>query len=118
MFSTATLSDVIEYVTDHADEQDLDRIYAAAKMRTKALRAKVAASVRVGADVSMTGISPKYFEGLTGVVTRIDGDRARVRFDERSTDVLRYKGSRRFFIPLDTKEFETGGFPLSTCKVV
>ena len=116
MFSTITLSDVLDFVTDEATDADLDRIYAAAKLRNKALRAKIAARVSVGAEVTIEGISPKYFVGLTGVVTRIEGERGTVRFDARSTDVLRYKGARRYYIPAGTTEYETGGFPLSTLR--
>ena len=118
MFSTATLSDVLDFITDEATDEDLDRIYEAAKLRNKALRAKIAARVRVGAEVKIGGIKPKYFDGLTGVVTKTTGTHATVRFDARSTDVLRYKGARRYYIPADTTEYEVGGLPLSTCQVV
>ena len=117
MFSTATLSDVLDFITDEATDEDIDRIYDAARLRNKALGAKRAASVRVGALVKIDGISPKYFNGLTGVVMSIDGQRARVRFDKASTDVLRYKGARRYHIPYDTDEYTVGGLPLSTCQV-
>jgi hypothetical protein len=115
VFATVSIQEVTDFIVDGATSEDLDRIYAAAKIRRTALRAKVAASVRVGTEVTLREISPKYFAGLTGVVTKIDGQRATVRFDARSTDVLRYKGARRFYIPAATAEYQAGGFPLSSC---
>ena len=116
LFPPADLKVVLDYISDHADDADLDRIYAALNMRNKVLRAKIAASVKVGDHVTIQGIRPKYHEGLKGEVVSIDGSTGTVRFDKRSTDVLRVKGARRYFIHRDTEQYEAGGFPLSTLR--
>lgn len=116
MNALITFEDVLDYILDGASDEEIDRIWDAARTRQKVLRAKAAALVSVGTRVSLTDISPKYMAGLTGDVTDITGSRATVRFDGKSTLVLRRKGNRRFYIPRDVEEYEVSGIPLSTCR--
>ena len=118
LIPTVTMAEVIDYILDHADSADIDRVYEAAKMRHKTLQAKAASAVRIGMTIRLNGISPKYLNGMTGEVVSIDRQRASVLLDERSTRTLRVKGGRRFYIPADVKQYEVSGVPLSTCHEV
>ena len=111
-----SLTNTIEFITDSATETDIDRVIDAINVRRTALRARAAAAVTVGMATRIEGIKPNSLSGLTGTVTRIEGNRATVRLDAASTRVARYKGARRFYIPADTTEYEMSGIPLSCCK--
>lgn len=102
------------FACDSAALADLQRQI---KARHKALRAQAAASVSVGATVTLEGLSPKYLNGLTGTVTSIDRARGSVTLDEASTQRLRFDGARRFFIAADATEYLLGGVPLGCMRV-
>jgi hypothetical protein len=70
------LPGVVGFILSEATESDIDRIYDAAKQRSKALRAIRAATISVGAEVETTNLSPKYLNGLRGKVQSITGQRA------------------------------------------
>jgi hypothetical protein len=110
--------EVLDFILDHASEEEIDRIWQAAQTRQKSLRSRAAAVITVGQEVRLTGISPKYHEGLTGTVTKINGKHAAILLDERSTHVLRVKGARRYLIPPNYTQYEVGGIPLTTCRPV
>ena len=116
MNALITFEDVLDYILDGATDEEIDRVWDAARTRQKVLRAKAAALVSVGTRVTLVDISPKYMAGLTGEVTQIVGNRASVLIDGKSTMTLRYKGKRRFYIPRDVEEYEVNGIPLSTCR--
>lgn len=113
--TTPTLADAVTYIADRADEQDLLRILGAVNARRTALRAITAAAVRIGAAVRLDGLSPKYLDGLTGVVRRIHGKHAEVELDEESTRNLRYVGSPRHPVSSDVMQYLLYGVPLSCC---
>ncbi|MFJ3714092.1 MULTISPECIES: hypothetical protein [unclassified Streptomyces] len=93
MSEAVTLAQVVRYITLHADETDIDRIYAAAKERGRTLRNIRAAAVTKGVDVTIAGIRPAYLNGLSGTVTELEQKRTQtvvtVRLDAESTDLLR-----------------------------
>ena len=114
--TTTTLSDVLTYVISSADDSEVDLIIDAIQQRRKALRALAAASVRIGMETRISGISPKYLDGMRGEVVGINGKHADVLLDESSTRILRFKGARRFYVPTDTDRYQMSGIPLSCCK--
>ncbi|WP_019061403.1 hypothetical protein [Streptomyces prunicolor] len=115
--SAPTLATAISFVSLHATQEDLDRIYAAAKERSQALRSTRAASVTTGALIRIDKIRPRYLVGLTGTVTATRTARtktyATVELDEESTDVLRATGMQ--YIPTDVKRFSYEGIPTTCC---
>jgi len=112
-----TLEQAIEYITQGATESDIERIYAAAKERSRALRNVRAAAVRVGAEVQISGIRPKYYVGMSGTVKTVEQKRTRaivsVLLDARSTEELRL----HTFVPNEVERFEVHGIPAMCCAV-
>ena len=92
---TRSMTEKIEYRREvcaliaTADRDDIDVLFDAVKRRAKTLREDTAAAVCVGATVETANLSPKALSGLRGTVTRIDGKRATITLDERSTAVLK-----------------------------
>lgn len=113
----ATFTDAISFITNNADADDLERILDAYKSRKKALAAVRAASVRKGSEVTLTGLSPKYLNGLSGVVHAVRGQRCDVKLDENSTATLRYSGTR-FYVPEGDKNYVLTGCPLTCAEAV
>lgn len=115
--SAPTLATAISFVSLHATQEDLDRIYAAANDRSKTLRAARAATITTGALIRIDKIRPQYLVGLTGTVTATRTARtktyATVELDEASTDVLRTTGKQ--YIPHDVKRFSYDGIPTTCC---
>lgn len=99
-----TLSDVIGFITGATSDQ-LDLLSKAINDRRQSLRNERAALVKVGMKVVLSGVSPKYLDGMTGTVDAITGTRATVRLDEESTNRLRLTG-RRFLVPSTVREYE------------
>ncbi|EGX57914.1 MULTISPECIES: hypothetical protein [Streptomyces] len=115
--SAPTLAAAITFVSLHASQNDLDRIYAAAKDRAKALRETRAASITTGALIRIDRIRPQYLVGLTGKVTATRTARTKtyvtVELDEASTEELR--ATRKHPIPDDVKRHKYDGIPASCC---
>ncbi|MFJ8676813.1 hypothetical protein [Streptomyces sp. NPDC093589] len=87
-----TLESAIGYTTQHATQEDLDRIIAAVKQRAKALRAVRAAAVTKGADIRLGNCNPKYMSGLTGKVVEVHNGRSTtvdIELGPESTETLR-----------------------------
>lgn len=118
--STATLAptrtDAVSFISDHADEADLDAIIATIKARQKMHATRRASAVVVDQEVTLQGLQPKYLNGLTGTVKSISGNYADVELSEKSTEQLRFYGRRRFIIAEGTKRYVLTGTPLSTCR--
>ncbi|MEW2434252.1 hypothetical protein AB0952_08725 [Streptomyces caniferus] len=112
-----TLESAIGYITLHATQEDLDRIYAAAKQRTKALRAVRAAAVTKGADIRLGNCNPKYMSGLAGVVVEVRQGRSTTRvdieLDQESTEILRLHRD----IPHGVERHQLNNVPASICHV-
>ena len=111
---TFTLADVTSFILTSATQDDIERLYAAAKSRTRTLRDVVAAHVQAGATTKLQALSPRYLNGMRGTVTSIRGARGDVLLDEESTRNLRYLGFRKFHIPAETSQYTVVGVPLSS----
>ncbi|MCL4414435.1 MAG: nitrile hydratase subunit beta [Actinobacteria bacterium] len=110
-----TLADVLGFIINGSTADDLERIVDMVRQRQGALRALQAAAVSVGDQVRIAGLSPKYLNGLEGVVESISKARGNVRLSETSTDCLRLVGGTRFFIRDDETRYLLRGVPLSCC---
>ena len=116
--AATTISDIVL----NADEDDLNRIIQSVKDRRKVLAAARAADVHIGATVMLTGLTPKYLNGLTGVVVRDPHGRSGTRafgckLDKNSTALLRRSGTR-FFVAEGVEEYVLPGVPMSCFKVL
>lgn len=111
-----TLADTIDFLHNRATQDDIDAMYPALKRRQKALGDITAATVQVGIEVRLDGLSPKYLNGLAGTVETIDGTHARasVKLDKISTDRLRGRSSR-FNIPDILIQYTLSGIPMACC---
>jgi hypothetical protein len=89
-----TITDVLGYIAGSATDDELERVLHAYKTRRKMLQQVRAASVTVGASVTLDGLSPKALNGLTGTVASIDGNRASVELDADSTTRLAFTNTR------------------------
>ena len=116
MQTETSLAETLSFILSKADDADIDRIYSAIRQRQQGLRAIKAAAVSVGAEVALTGLSPKYLNGLTGTVKSINGQRCDVELDETSTMTLRFSG-RKFFVPQGVTNYVVNGVPLSCAGV-
>ncbi|WNV83092.1 hypothetical protein [Umezawaea sp. Da 62-37] len=114
------LSDVVGYVLEHADDNDLAAIAQAMKSRRTILRMKAAAAVTVQTRVTIDGLSPTYLNGLCGVVTEIVNGRgeqlATVTLDKASTARLAVSSTRYGHLA-GRDSHDLRGVPLSCCKV-
>ena len=120
--ATVTLPGVIGFIINATDDE-LDRIADAIRQRQRALRALQAAAVSVGAQVRLKGLSPKYLNGLEGVVESIAKSSCNIRLSKLSTARLRVttKSSTfhtRFYIRDDEEHYLLTRVPLSCCEVV
>lgn len=113
-----TLTEAMSFVVNGATEDDLDNLLAAMRRRRSALSSLRAASVSVGDQVRLVGLSPKYLNGLEGVVETINKNRCSVRLSRLSTDRLRIPGRVRFPMSPDDAHYLLIGIPLSTCEAV
>ena len=115
----ATLSAVLRFIMDDATERDLENINEALKIRTKALRSIRAANVKIGDQVCLTGLSPKYLNGLEGIIESATSKHAEVRLSKMSTTKLRdVGGSARFMIGQTEVRHLLSGVPLSCCETI
>jgi RNase P/RNase MRP subunit p29 len=75
--------------------------------------------VAVGADVEIVDISPRYLNGLTGTVVRIQGARVTVQLDELSTMRLKCepKSKSKFPVAPDATSYNLTGLPRASCQV-
>ncbi|MEU6331597.1 hypothetical protein ABZ851_30600 [Streptomyces sp. NPDC047049] len=114
---TPTLESAIGYITLHATQEDLDRINAAVKQRTKALREVRAAAVTKGADVRLGDCRPKYMSGLAGKVVEVRQGRSTttvdIELDSKSTETLRLHRN----IPDGVERHRLNNVPASICHM-
>jgi hypothetical protein len=108
------IKDVKNWVITQATADDMEVIKRAMATRKELLVDEIAE----GDSIRLSGLSPKYLNGLTGKFHERGNGRGKSRgsvvLDEASTKVLRVKGRNRFFIPPDNKEYTLGGLPM-TC---
>lgn len=112
--SNTTITDVLSFILESATREDIDRIWAAARDRQKALGRLDAAKVTKGAAVRLDGLSPKYLNGLTGHVVDINGSRCTVLLDQPSAERLSF---RRFIVRAEDGTYRMGGIPTQCAKV-
>lgn len=95
-----TFNDVLTYMRDSATESEASALFEAANARLRSLRAATAAeniaSLKPDTEVRLSGLKPKYLNGLTGTVRSIEGSRVRVKLDDASYDT-----AGRYANPLD-----------------
>ena len=82
----SSLPEVITWITSEASPDDLERVRDAIQTRKAALTSIQAATLQNGDEVKTTGLSPKYLNGLHGVVTDTRASRVDVRLDKTSTE--------------------------------
>ncbi|MEU4969965.1 hypothetical protein [Streptomyces smyrnaeus] len=115
----ATLSTAVGFISQTHSEADLDRLVAAINQRRRALGELRAAAVTVGVRVTVARIKPKYYNGLSGEVTKVSPGARRTNvtllLDEESTDLLRFQ--RPEAIPDDVKRYEVTGIPATCCDI-
>jgi len=120
--AAVTLPGIIAFIVSEDTESQLDQVTNAVRQRQRALRTVQAAAVRVGAQVRISGLSPKYLNGLEGLVETITRSRSNVRLSKMSTARLwRTGGTRavsRFGVKPDEEHYLLCGIPLSCCKIV
>ncbi|MFD3422074.1 hypothetical protein [Streptomyces decoyicus] len=114
---TPTLESAIGFITLHATQEDLDRISAAAKQRTKALREARAAAVTKGVDIRLGNCRPKYMSGLTGEVVEVRQGRSSttvdIVLDATSTEILRLHRH----VPDGVERYRLNNVRASVCHV-
>jgi ribosomal protein L21E len=80
-----TLQDALVFVFN-ADDRELDRLRQAIQERARQLRVinkhEALAKFNDGDRVELSGLSPKYLNGATGVIERMEKDRIAVRLDD------------------------------------
>lgn len=114
-------ANVLAFIVNDADSDDVDRIIEAIRTRQRTLRDQRAAIVQKGQDVTLDHLSPKALNGLKGTVEGIHGKAAAVRLDEESTAQLAW--SRTKYGPAarraeDAHEgYLLNGVPLGCCQV-
>ena len=90
-----TLQDALVFIFN-ADERELERLQHALKERHLQLRTErkheALAAFNVGDRVELQGLSPKYLNGATGTIGRIEGTRFAVTLDR---PVGKYYGTVR-----------------------
>ena len=114
--SETTARDAVAFILARADETDIANILAAVKTRRRLLGQISAAAVKVGATVTLEGLSPKYLNGLTGTVKNISGARCTVTLDEASTNDLGFRSTRFYLLP-GQKNYDLNGIPTQCAKV-
>jgi hypothetical protein len=116
-----TLVQLTTFILTEATDSDVQRLEGALRDRRKALATTRAAAVVVGAQVTTRGLNPKFMNGLSGTVAKIEttgrgarrGQYAYLTLDERSTEELRWQASTRFPVPHGVTTFTmSAGIPL------
>ena len=79
---------LLSYVATSATEAEVRGLFEVANQRLKTLRTTTAAenlaSLQKDQVVRLSGLKPKYLNGLTGTVQGIEGSRVRVKLDDIS----------------------------------
>lgn len=119
--SAIAMPDVVGFIQEKADANDLDTVTEAIKTRRKLLRDQAAAAVKEDMTVTVYDISPKYLAGLRGTVTSIDRasrkPNAAVTLDKESTTTLAFS-STKYASLFGEDSFTLTRIPLSCLKPV
>ncbi len=115
----AELRDVVEFVLERAEGNDLEEIAQAMETCRQILQERDAAEVTEQMTVTLAGLTPQYLNGLSGVVTKIARDRGRPRvtvtLDKRSANTLAFC---KYGHVTGHDSYDLEDLPLSCCKVV
>lgn len=114
------LPDVVNYVLERADENDLDSIVQAINQRRLELSEKVPAAVTIGATVTIGEITPAYWAGLSGVVKAITPGHVQyltLTLDQASTNKLA-ASAKKYAHLVDRDSYDLAGIPLGCCMVI
>lgn len=80
-----TPSDIIAAILDGALDDQMDALIATINARRRNIRQleelQSLTQLKVGTNVKLEGISPKYLNGLTGTVDAINGKKVTVKLD-------------------------------------
>ena len=83
-----TFKDVLDYVGTQATDAEVRALFSAGNARikhTRALNAAAnAATLAVGDEVELTGLKPKYLNGLRGTIDAKAGQSFEVKLDDDS----------------------------------
>lgn len=119
MSTEPSITDVVAYIQQQADEHDIDSVLAAVKTRRKLLQDQEAAAVKEGSAVELRGLRPKYLNGLAGTVARIESNGARriatVTLDATSTQRLASVPKYNSLFGQDSYDF--WGIPLTALRL-
>lgn len=113
------LPDVVNYVRERADENDLGSIAQAMSQRRLELQEKLPAAVTINATVTIGDITPAYLTGLSGVVKAITPGHVQyvtLTLDQASTNKLA-ASARKYAHLADRDSYDLSGIPLGCCKV-
>ena len=116
------LDSFMDFVQDGAYDKQLQDINRGLVERIKAVRAleasKATMTIRVGMNVELHGLAPKWLNGLKGTVTEKGrGTRVTVQLDEKSGDLYERKGSP--FGPVTGKDYmRRPRVPAQCCKQI
>lgn len=104
-------NDVRNWIVTECSAEEIDKV----KGDLKARRDILVSSIVEGDVVRVTGISPKYLNGLTGAFRLERGRRGKARgsvmLDEVSTAILKSKKGN-YYIPEGAKEYLLIGIPM------
>jgi hypothetical protein len=109
--------DIISFITSQATKADLDQIHASVKLRDQVLAQIQAAAATQETEVVLEELSPKYLNGLSGVIVERSGAMVAIQLDESSTNTLKWSGSKRFFVPPDSTSHTLEGIPAQCARV-
>lgn len=88
-----TADDIVAALRLGVLDDDIRKVVANAKHRAKFVEGLAARSLTVGDRVALSGLSPQYLNGRTGVVTAVDrGGRGKPRVSVRLDDVSGING--------------------------
>jgi hypothetical protein len=99
-----SLADVIEFIVRTANLEDIDTIHQAARDR-RTILGRVQASLtssllKPGDKVTLSGLSPKYLNGMTGTVVERKGGSGKPKFIVKLDDSAgRYVSDRPVGVP-------------------
>jgi len=112
----STITDVLTFIRTQAQSADLDRLHEAIKQRDKVIRHIAAAKVSPGSRVTITGLSPKFLNGLTGTVRSINRTVANVDLDRSSKITLAAMDrSKKFWFYYSEENPYAMQVPLTCC---
>jgi hypothetical protein len=103
-----TQDDVLAFIVSKATTANLAEI----KEAVEVARSNAGLGIKSGTKVSLSGLSPKFLNGLKGEVKNISGKRADVALDAISTARLAGQRSPRFHVMPGSTSYVLHGAPV------